>query len=479
MQYYPQTITLSPTKILIILLVFLITSCASISQKSRFDEYNKLIASGKYLAAANIELEDKSSTKNDSSDLLIMLQAGAPLRYLKQYDKSSALFDEAEFVIKQQDEAILLQKGASQVGATLVNDAIMNYRSSGYDGVMVNTYKALNFWQQGKTDLARVEFNRALERQRRVKIRFATEIAQQKEDIAREESENSRANIEENLKNPELHTAITTKYPALKDFKAYPDFVNPFTVYMAGLFSMSQGDYQKSATLFKHTLGMVGHHTAVQSDMQMIESLANGKQNNQRYTWVIFENGLSPVKEEFRIDLPILLVSSALQYTGIALPKLKLRKVAYNTLNINTISETDQTRMLASMDRVIQTEFDKQFPWILSRAVTSAAIKTAAQYFAREVGDNIGYGMGAISQLGVTLYQVTTTSADIRMWTALPKEFQLAKIKTPADGRVTIGAEGAKSVTIQVPKHQNSLIYIKSAVKGAKWIYDVIPMQIM
>ena len=43
---------------------------------------------------------------------------------------------------------------------------------------------------------------------------------------------------------------------------------------------------------------------------------------------------------------------------------------------------------IASMDRVVQTEFKKRYPMILSRAIASTLIKTYAQYYAQqELGD--------------------------------------------------------------------------------------------
>lgn len=465
------------TKILISLLAFLVASCASITQQRRFDKYHELLSAGDYLAAAEFELKEKSATKNNPADLLIVLQAAASLRYAKQYTASSALFDEAEEIIKRHNEALLLQNVGSQAAAILVNDAVMDYQANEYDGVMINTYKGLNFWQQGKIDLARVEFNRALTRQQRAKIRFAREIKQQQDAIAKQQAKQAGANIDANLNNPGLARSIASNYPNLKKFKAYPSFINPFTTYIAGLFFGSEGDYQKSATLLKEAYAMVDNHATVSDDFAVAESLANGERSDGYYTWVIFENGLGPIKEEFRIDLPLLLLTNKVKYTGIALPKLKLRNLAYDSLTIKTPSNTVKTSTLASMDRIIQTEFASRFPAIVSRAVVSTAVKTAAQYIAREATEQaVGYGYGEIAGLATGLYQAATTAADIRSWTALPKAFHLAKIAAPKTGWVSIRAKSAKPVQVKVPQQQNSLIYIKSAVKGTSWVYDVIKM---
>ncbi|MDP7526731.1 MAG: hypothetical protein QF852_03805 [Candidatus Marinimicrobia bacterium] len=457
-------------KTFILVFCFVCVGCASIAQKKRFEAYNNSFLVGNYLEAASIELENKSNKKNNPSDLLITLQGGAALRYAKKYSDSTEIFDESEAIIKKHNEELLLKSAGSQVGSVLWNDTAMDYKASEYDGIMVNTYKGLNFWQQGDFDLARVEFNRALDRQRRAKERFAEEIAEYKKGIEEKEKKNKGANISANLNNPLLHKGIESNYSNLKDFRAYPDFINPFTTYISGLFFMSQGDYQKSSTLLKQSFGMVDHNEFVENDFELIEYLANGGKNDKTYTWVIIENGLGPVKEEFRVDLPIGFLTNRVKYTGIALPKLKLRDLSYKSLNISSNEQKSiQSSVLASMDRVVQTEFDKRYPIIVGRAVMSAAIKTVGQYFAQDQ-------LGSLGGLAVAAYQVASTSADIRMWTALPKEFQLAKLKTPKDGVLSISAEGVDLIDITVPKNQSSIVYIKSLTKSSELTYSVTSM---
>jgi hypothetical protein len=455
--------------------------CASVAQKQNLAAFNDLYCAGHYNEAANIELKNKGEKKSDPSKLLQSLQAAAALRYAHQYQQSSALFDECEEIIKHHNEQLAAAGVASNIGATLVNDAMLDYSGAEYDGIMVNTYKALNFWQIGNKDLARVEFNRALDRQRRAKEHFATEIEKQKEELKkRQEEENKKAqaknqnapkmDIDKNVNNPEIDKILREKYSNLYAFKSYPDFINPFTTYVAGLFFMSEGDYSKAATLLKEAYGMVEKNPVVSADFASTEKKLDGQKDSKNYTWIIFENGLGPVKEEFRVDLPILLFTDKVKYTGIALPKLNLREQAYAHLILKNSGNTvGQTSTLASMDRVVQTEFQKRYPTIVTRAVVSTLIKTYGQYLAQKEYGNLG-GFAA------ALYQAATTSADIRMWTALPKEFQLAKVKTPKEGILYIETPAGDTISVEVPKSSNSLVYVKIPTYGANAVYDVIKM---
>ena len=144
------------------------SGCASTSQKSDLNKFNTLYQAGQYAEAADVQLLAKGNKVNHPAQLLEVLQAGAALRAGERLDESNELFDEAEEIIKQHDEKLLASKSVSTVGATLVNDTVLDYAGYEYDGVMVNTYKALNLWKQGEAD-ARVEFNRAVERQDRAR----------------------------------------------------------------------------------------------------------------------------------------------------------------------------------------------------------------------------------------------------------------------------------------------------------------------
>jgi len=451
--------------------------CTSMPVKKELSLFNTIYSKGQYIEAANFELKEAGGEKTGPSKLLQKLQAATALRYAKQYSDSTKLFDECEDAFKHYNEK---NRVASSVVSVLVNDTVLGYRGEEYDGIMVNTYKALNFWKLGEKDLARTEFNRALDRQRRAKERFAKEISKMKEDIAKKQAkQDAKAkkdkkptiNINEAVNNPEIGKILGEKYSNLHAFEAYPDFINPFTTYMAGLFFMSVEDYSKASTLLKEAYGMIGENQFVTDDFAKLENALDGKTTQDKYVWIIFENGLGPVKEELSINLPIVYNKEAV-FTGIALPKLNLRKQAYCYLTVsdqNSDKGEIKTEPLASMERVIQTEFEKDYTIILTKAIISAAIKTYAQYAA-------GEQYGAVGKLAGIFYQAATTSADIRIWSALPNNFQVAKVKCPENGSVTITTPDDNKIEVEVPADECSLIYIKIPKAGANISYDILKL---
>lgn len=449
-------------------MVLMLSGCGT-QHRSQLEKFNVLYGSGQYSEAASSQVDEGDIRSASSSDLLAFLQAAAALRANEEYEQSSLLFDICEDIIKVHNQESLAGSMASTTGAVLINDTVLDYRSSQYDGIMVNTYKALNFWQNGQKDLARVEFNRALDRQRRAKEIFAAEIRNEKEQMRQAQAEKRDTDLSRNTENPEIDQILRSRYSNLYEFKAYPDFINPFTTYVAGLFFIADGDAAKGVSLLKEVYGMVDNHPTVQRDFIEAERAADGLRDSQKYVWIIFENGLGPEKKEIRVDLPLFLVSNQVRYTGIALPQLRMRDRACSYLQIDNGQTSVQTSMLASMDRIIQTEFKKKYKGIVSRAVASAAIKTTAQYMAqREMGD-----LGGIM---FAIFQAFTTAADIRIWTALPKEFQLAKIETPTSGNLMVETSSGLRVTVAVPPDKNAIVYVKIPATGLNIAYELIEM---
>jgi len=444
----------------------LITGSAMAGQQKDLIKYNTLYESGHFKEAAEFEKKLVGDNQDNPSKLLQSLLTASALRYDHQYESSTSLFDACENSIKAHDEKSGAADVTRDIGATLINDKAVAYRGTQYDGIMLNTFKALNFWQLGQTDLARVEFNRALDRQRRAVEKFAAEINKVKEEMDKEAKSKGQPDP---VDNPEINTIIRKNYSALDEYAVYPNFVNPFTSYVAGLFFMANGDNAKAASLFKEAYGMSKNRT-VFDDLKNTAGASARRRRSSNHVWLLLENGSGPVKEEFRVDLPLFLASKEIKYTGIALPRLTFRDDAYPhvTLRDGGVS-LGQTTLVASMDKVVQTEFRKRYPIILRRAILSSTLKTGIQVQAQK---KIGFFGGLVAGI----IQEATTGADLRIWTALPKNFQVAKVSIPKSGVLSVSTPDGKEMKIPISANENSLVYVKLPSIGGEPYYDVISM---
>jgi hypothetical protein len=270
------------------------------------------------------------------------------------------------------------------------------------------------------------------------------------------------------MNDPQTASRLSAGYPNLDKFQPYPDFVNPFTTYLAAIFFDLSGDYEKANYLFKESSGMVPENDYIAKDLVLTDELISGKTKLENNVWVIFENGLGPVKEEFRIDVPLIFVSSRVYYAGIALPRLVPRYPAYPCLMILTDTGDYPTKQVADMERVIQTEFKKDFRGILARAITSAAIKAVAQAAMQRQKN------GSFAAALLAIYSFATTAADVRIWSALPKDFQIARCPIPDDRKLTINPPGGAPFEIDIPTCTNAIVYVKIIAAGSNPVYEVI-----
>ena len=155
--------------------------CGCNTPREQLLTFNNHFEASDFNSAAAYAGKNIQKRKNpDGEDLLWTLQAAAAKRILKDYNSSTQYFDTAEKDLKFYDTRF---SGGDEIAAIAVNDNIVPYKGEQYDGVMANTYKALNFLSENKPDLARVEFNRAIDRQRRTKEKFEKEISERKAQI--------------------------------------------------------------------------------------------------------------------------------------------------------------------------------------------------------------------------------------------------------------------------------------------------------
>ncbi len=429
------------------------TNTAKQDEKFILGDYN----ASAFLAAENKDIE----AALDEANLLSTLRAGNSYLYAQNYKKSKSMLDEAEAIIKYHHEEALAGSVADYTAQLLLNDAAIDFHSTITDAIMVNTYKAVTHMANHKFDDARVELNRAIDRQRRAKETYAELIGKQKEAIDSEKQKrkksgkDSSSGFDKTLTNPDIMAQVNQNYSNLSQFEAYPDFVNPFSTYLAGLFFAIQGDYSKSVDLMKEVKGMMPKNKTVASDFAMINKAASGRPLKGNYVWVVFENGLAPLKTEYRIEIPLFLATNKLTYTGIALPKMQVRQDEFNSgLSVfNNNKKIASTEIVADMDRVILTEFNYGYSDVVTRAVFSTILKTYIQYESKKTNEHFGLIMSA--------FHLITTHADTRTWSTLPKNFHVARVEIPQDYKLKLKA-GAQNISVDIDKDaKHAIVYVR------------------
>ena len=440
-----------------------------------------LVAHGKYKEAAKLYSDAiDTSDRTQRNNLLWYLNSGLSYRFDENNSASIEAFDESEWLIKHYQQQLLASDVGQSAGSILVNDTTRPYVGTQYDGVMANTYKAIDYMSIGDMDSARVEFNRAIDRQRRAKAYYAKMIEKNRQAIEAEEREkNQGASTDRSM--PAAERALKQKYPSLYSFKAYPDFVNPMVSYLAGIFALSQGDNSKAFGLLKEAYGMNPDNTYVQQDLKYVDDMLDGVVRERKpLVWVIIEDGLAPVKTEWRMDIPVWIFSNNLNYVSLALPRIHKRSGAFSGYSVAVEDKVSQGMELSDMDRVIMTEFKKEYPAIVRRAIFSATTKAIVQYELQRQSQNNDGKAGlafALASVASTVYTIASTQADTRTWTTLPKRFDLIRMERPEDGKIVLKTStGLALPEISLPLTQHTLVYVKMPTAGAKPSITVIPL---
>ncbi|MEI9962927.1 MAG: hypothetical protein WDM76_17970 [Limisphaerales bacterium] len=139
----------------------LATGCSTYQQQNQTINYWQ---QGNLTVAAAEATKKADQNANNKDAIIWRLEQGAVLRANGQYEDSNKAFDTAQEKIDQYAQAAKLQVGR-EAGALLSNQAELPYRGRYYDGIMLNTYKALNYLQLNEPDKTRVELIRAYQRQ--------------------------------------------------------------------------------------------------------------------------------------------------------------------------------------------------------------------------------------------------------------------------------------------------------------------------
>lgn len=444
----------------------LFSGCQTYQEKT--SETKGLWSSGNIQAAA-ADYSRKAEKASGGKDALVYrLEQATALRAAGQIAESQVAFQQADDLINQFDEKAKTSV-TREAGALLSNQANLPYSGRDYDKVLVSTYKALNHLQLGQLEQARPELMRAFQRQQDAVINNRKRIEREEQEIrdAAAEKSGEHQSVQKAQADPAVSGLMKQNYGALDQLKAYADYANPFPVYLDGLyfltFSTGGSDLERARKSFERVKGMSGANKYIDADLALAEKAASGEPVPPR-TFVLFETGSAPHRDQFRIDIPLFIVgANRVPYVGAALPKLEFNPNYVSPLTVATTTGSESTVQLASMDSVIGQAFRNELPGIVTKTLMSTTIKATAAYFVNKTAEEQGGSVaGLISMLATAATQAAINISDTRTWTTLPKEYQFCSLPTPADGKLRISAPNTQQADVAVDPKSINLILVRS-----------------
>jgi hypothetical protein len=419
---------------------------------------------GNYAAAAGkVEKEAAKHAKSEKDGLVWSLECGAIMRGAGEFNQSVDSLVVAEEMVQSAESAAKTQVSNEAI-ALATNLTQLPYKGYFYDRIMLNTYQALNYMVLGDLDATRVELNRASQRQRDAlgenskRIEAAEEDAKKAEEVQLADGSSYVGKAKED---DTFNSNIDTVYQEDDGVALYADYVNPFSVFIDGLFFLanpySGSDLERARKSFQRVSQMAGSNQYLKEDLNLANSAAVGAPVNN-LTYVVLETGSAPYRKEIRIDIPVFLVSGDVPYVGAAFPRLAYNDNYLSSLEVNVDATIFQTERICSMDSVVKTEFYNELPIVITKTLVAAGTKALAAYAIKEAMDD-----SIIAKIATSAYQLAMNKADLRTWRSLPKEFQYCRFATPDNGQITIrNPLSGESQSITVESNNVNVVYVRA-----------------
>ena len=435
----------------------LATGCKTYQEQNRVIHYWQ---QGSLTNAAVEATKQADKNANNKDAIIWRLEQGATLRANGQYEDSNKAFDAAQEKMDDYAQKAKVRLG-QESGALLSNQAELDYEGRSYDGIMLNTYMALNYLALGEPDKARPELIRAYQRQQDAVQDNQKRIQKVQDEAAKNKDS---AAIQRAQNDAGLQSQIQNASTNLNNLKPYAAYVNPFTVYLDGLFFMTDAadssDLERARKSFERVTEMAPDNHYVREDLAMVDSLISS-QPLAPTTFVIFETGCAPVRDQVRISIPIIVTK--VSYIGAAFPTLKPQGNYISSLTVTAGGKNFDTSLVSDMDSVIGLDFKNELPIVITKTIAATVVKGVAAYAANQAAGQQNEWAGLFMQIGTAIYQAAVNIADERTWTTLPKQFQVCHFPTPPDRKIELKTPGERqNMPVTIGDGIINLIYVKS-----------------
>lgn len=415
----------------------------------------------------------------DPKSLLDSLEAGKAFNDAGMWALSRDAFDAAAIQLNWKEDTVdTPSEVANLLGTTLTSDAFGAYQGKIHQGLLIDYYQAINHLMLGDESNARVDFNRLQVRQGNAETQlkaYTKTVNQSVEDgLEDEKSAGARESLGE--VGPKIADGIKDLPSGLVQSKIR---LSAGDVLSAVFRATSSAQADKRQNLSRDMLKSANEASATRGGNAVIAYLgrelkrSKGALNNK--VIILYEDGIGPNLKEFRIDLPLFIVTSKVTYTGIALPQFVPGTAAFGGLKVGSGASQQETATLSDLNELAGLEFDAGYKGTVAKAVISTTIKTAAQAVINHQIDqqNVDPFIGALLKLGTGAAQYALTKADVRAWANLPNTIQMVVVDRPASGTLVLtGLRGQPIAEAALEKDVNSLVLVKaSGTLGSPAVY--------
>ncbi|BEG57115.1 Putative lipoprotein [Helicobacter sp. NHP21005] len=391
----------------------ILVGCAHTASRGELSQFQQAYYAKNHQRADQVSKSALAEDKKQKDAPLWNLESGVNAFMMAQYRVSLDTLDKANKTFDTNFKA--MEKGIDKVGAATYGSAMnVPYEGHMYEWVLTNYYMALDYAFLGSKQDARVEFNRTIDRERRIKDAYNKELAKAEAEFQKARQKNASMADKMVAGTSSLDSELKSRFSNLERFSAYNGFVNPLVNYVGGLFFANNGDDSKAIDELKEVYG-VSRNKIVGEDLKNLIH-----HSREKYTWVIVEDGMQPTLQEYKI--PSL---------NFALPTLQDGQDFHNSFKIVENGKSENMGVLSNFAIIFQKEYQATLPAIKHRAIASAILKTGTEEALKTAGNLApGYG-GLAASLGGSILHATnkaSTAADTRSSNVFPNIVYLGRV---------------------------------------------------
>ena len=400
--------------------LFFLSACAT--HQGRLSPAQKDLLSGNCANAT--KTLDELSSKESNDQLLFLMEYGSALQICQDYRKSNEIFLKADKLSEQLDYI-----SASRVlGATLLNEEMLQYKGDIFEKLFINISLALNFIELQQPDEAMVEVRR-----------------------------------------------INEKYNKFSAEEKSSYELNSFAQYLSGLIWESENKFDDACISYKAAYRLDPSYRTVGLDMltacwrakrnqefnllvaelgPTADEMIFIKRKNKNEKIILFLQGLGPKKMP-RPDnhmYPYLVPSQNLT-----------KRLTVNYLDENDTYQNASSRQVYSVEKAAIATQEADYNSLSARRLGARVAKEVAADQIRQKDKTLGNI--------AWLVMVASERADLRNWTLLPETVQIIRVK-PSKGSVisAVGlnrfdAESEKFQDIVLNENENKRFFIIRSIR--------------
>lgn len=484
-----------------------LTGCSSIEnnhhQKEQMMTGYMMGDNAQALTVINKKLREpawyNSSVVNTGDEVAWRLEAGSLNFNLGNFQRAVDEFKEAErLILEFDDRAMVSLRDLSTEAATAVTNLnALPYRGLCRDRIALSIYKALAYLGLEEEDAFRAQLNRLRNEQKRVKEDYEKYFEADKKqmdatlenhkDVAKKvKASASPEAMAENDHNPQF----TVGWNEAKEIgnKGYGDFMNPAAIFLSGLGSVRDGNFDNARIDFERLCKAMPNNPLfkryyVTSLVKAGREIPSGYAGVSPFefpldhdcVYVIVAHGRSAAFRQIAIYFPIMF----------AFPVCEYYPAPFSFISVGADGKSHQAVPLADMDAIHSQEFMTRLPALIIRTITSTLIKEAAYFAAKESLDrsDLSTGQRLVAQMAVSLggtaYRIAMNTADTRSWEILPKEFLLTQFPMPKNRTLTVQLTGQEeqNLAIDIPADSRSAILYINAPSPYNVSCQVLPIK--